>query len=216
MRATAIYLDPKSVLGRLEQLRISEAALATAVSGALMERLACPPLDPTTAPGFEFWRAGNRILREELMAKPKDRWRPIDDLNVPLIVDVEMGVAITFACGTATTGDPDPFVQPTTKRPKGPILAGIINRNLPRLFENEPRALPTPKGSERMTWILLAYPYGFKARCELSLPMEIQKGTIVKWHERIILPKITLNDTPTPTRRRSDAPRVEVKVVRKI
>jgi len=213
MLPTVIFAEPDSVCKQLKEMRLTLKPLTDSVLAGLMGRAACVPFDPVTSPGTELWRHGSRGLRENLCSDSSDEWRAVDDHNLPLVVNVKTGIAITVSSGNFMTGVPDENIQPTTKQPKGPMFSGIVRRNLQHpLFGEKPKTFATPKRDQRIVWILLVYVNGNIAHSELSLPQASENGKVVSWRQRIILPTVTLDLSPEPRRRKSDSESVEIDV----
>jgi len=198
-----IVARPTEVRWRLEGLGLTEQVLRDAVLAGELERVSCTPLDPLSYPGSSAWALTVRRLRESLIPRG---WRPEDAHNLPLIVEPELGIAISVNAGSEATGMED--LTPTTKHQKGQLLRDqvIENRRQLNLFATDRQFIPTPQEFERLTWILLVRstfnPRSSNegeqvARCELSLPAQIDEGGFVsRWETRIILQPVRLDSHP--------------------
>lgn len=182
---------------RLTELGLDGEDLREAVRAGLLESLACTEYDPVSARGYELWRMTSRRLREVTIVGPDPDWRAVDERNQPLVVNPGLKVAVTVSSGNDLTGNCDVERPPSTRNPKGQATADLIRANEQLvLFPKTPSLVPTPKKSERATWVLLVWASGSSARCELSLPMMLDHGYIVDWRERLMLEPITLDEIP--------------------
>jgi hypothetical protein len=200
---------------RLQELGLTSEILRLAVRAGELERVSCTELDPRSYPGTAAWALTIRSLREQLLPLG---CRYQNKKNLPLIIDPVRRLAFVVTSGSSATGDPT--LEPTTKYPKGPVVAGQIrvNRQQLTLF-GDSRFAPLPLKEETITWLLLIrVEYRPKnetagehvAFCELSLPSEInEKGFVTSWAERIILEPVKLDQ---PRRRDDDDDEVEFDV----
>lgn len=192
-----LVAEPYLVEARLAELGLTSDLLRHSVRAGMLERLACSDYDPTSARGYELWRVANRTLRELAIQGADPEWRKVDERNQPLIVNPLRRVAVTASSGNEQTGNGDVSRPPTTKNPKGQVTSELVIANEQAfLFPQSPSAIRTPRRSERATWLLLIWPTGSEARCELSLPRAMSKGYIVGWHERLMLEPVALDEEP--------------------
>lgn len=203
----AILVRPIEVDSGLASLGVTEEILRDAVLAGELERVSCTPLDPLSHPGSSAWGLTVRRLRESLLPRG---WRQENVQALPLTVEPELGIAISVNAGSEATGVAG--LNPTTKHQKGRLLRDQVveNRRQLNLFETDRRFIPTPEESERLTWILLIHStYNPRssnegeqvARCELSLPAEVDEaGFVSQWETRIILQPVRLDGYPSPNR----------------
>ncbi len=197
MPTCTLIADPWGVEQRLAELDLKSDNLREAVRAGLLERLACTDYDPVSARGYELWRMTSRRLREVQDFGPDPSWRALDERNQPLVVNPILGIAVTVSSGNDLTGNGDVNRPPSTRNPKGQVTADLVEANEQLLlFPGKSPFIRSPMPEERRTWILLVWASGSEARCELSLPKAISNGYIVKWHERLMLEPVVLNESP--------------------
>lgn len=132
---------------------------------------------------------GVRSLRDLLINRG---WQKADPGNYSMTYNDELRLNIVVASGDRATGNPTQ--NPKTKSVKGikTELAIQSNQMQEDMFEY---LLPEdnrvqPKIADYQTWVLLIHVTEESTRMELSLPLEIERGFISKWKERIIIPEI--------------------------
>lgn len=197
MSTCTLIADPWEVEQRLAELDLESDNLREAVRAGLLESLACTDYDPVSARGYELWRMASRRLREVQTAGLDPGWRALDERNQPLVVNPALGIAVTVSSGNDLTGNGDVNRPPSTRNPKGQVTADLVEANEQLLlFSGKTPFISSPKPVERRTWMLLVWASGSEARCELSLPKAISSGYIVKWHERLMLEPVILDESP--------------------
>lgn len=204
-QAAKIYAEPLEVAAKLRSIGLTSEILRAAITAGELERVSCTDLDPLSYPGTSAWGHTVRHLRRLLLPLG---WRQENPSNLALIVEPVRRIAIAVTAGSRATGIAD--LSPTTKHQKGPMIQDqvLVNRRQLLLFKDDRRFLPTPRLDERLTWLLLvraeynprtASTGDHIARCELSLPAEINEdGFVIKWWERIILEPVRLDQVPAP------------------
>lgn len=184
-------------------------ALVQSLLAGMAEYNGTSALAPPTVGGFNFWSGEVSHLREELIPKG---WTHCDKGNFPVVVSPCETIRIACSRGSASTGDPNPNANPTTRSKKGPRTIAAIHANCHRGqaafgFITEPKV-----GN---TWFLLYDRQGDWLFAELSLPGSFChiEGRPDGWVERIPLPPIFVDSA------RSDdsnaAPEYEVTVKRR-
>jgi hypothetical protein len=194
------------VESRLASMGLTAIILHNAIRAGELERISCTSLDPRSYPGVAAWALTVRRLREQL--KPEG-WIAEDKNNLPLVIEPVRHIAIAVTSGNPDTGER--AGEPTTKHPKGPMIAGQVEINQQQFslfFRDAPRLVPIPRAEELLTWLLLVYatfqPHNESegthiAKCELSLPAAIDEaGYVCRWEERILLEPVRLDDVPRP------------------
>ncbi len=203
---TQVVTKRHEVDRRLHDLGLTSEVLRRAIRAGELERVSCTDLDPKSFPGTAAWAFTVRSIREQLLPQG---WRYQNKKNLPLVIEPVRRIALVVTSGSAATGDST--LEPTTKYPKGPVVAGQVQVNRRQfLLFGESQFSPLPLQSELITWLLLIRveyrPQNedigeHVAFCELSLPSEInEKGFVTVWAERIILDPVKLDEP----RRRDD------------
>ena len=181
-----LHAEPNSVLSRLQQLGLSEAALLRAVMAGYIAKSNCTENHPPLFPPIAAWSEAVRTLRDVL--KPEG-WTRFNDQNSPKTVSPDGSISIIVSTGNEATGIP--HAEPATTSSKGPNTAGAIeiNRSMQLYLPGMELPVPLQDEDEKVTtWILLAHHAKNELRAELSLPLDVgSDGRVSVWQERIIL-----------------------------
>jgi len=188
---TKIYADPFDVDQQLATYGLTREPFDRAAAESLAAYNSCTPHHPPTIPASWAWGEGNRYLREGLT---KFHWARKNEDNLPLAVNAQGTMAITFTSGDADTGIKEGF--PCTRNPRGPRTADFVEANQTRfVFMEETAAVVTAsmKVPGRDTWLFLVYRDYVRGeiRYELSRPNHMGEDRHVDgWIERIIFPPV--------------------------
>jgi hypothetical protein len=192
MQNSLIHANAETVTERLEMLQLSEQALREAIYQAHLQRARLTKNHPPTFPGLAMWGFAVGALGEQLSPMG---WVRFDDGNYPLVVNEELGLAISVASGDEDTGNP--YAHPTNRSKKGRNTVVAVESNLQADLFPETLQEQKDDASERDTWILLHYTDVLKKeiRMELSRPTHIgDDGRISVWTERVLLGGISFDD----------------------
>ncbi|MFJ4004016.1 hypothetical protein ACIPWL_11220 [Streptomyces sp. NPDC090023] len=153
--------------------------LQFALIAAVADVRTCTEFDAAGMPGYMFWSRSNRYLRERLTPAG---WTLASRNHILRTVHPSGRFAITATSGAGGVGVPDAFVS--TKNPKGPATAAMVERN-EQLSLFGVHAVPRNEPDEVSTWYLLYKndPSGLVA--ELSHPVKMNAGYVDTWDERI-------------------------------
>lgn len=209
----AIWSEPEDVAAALARLGLALAPLVTAVNRGHLAAISRTANDAPNAAGFYQWNETLRTLREELAVFEFTRSNT-RGYSTALRGDKRM--AIAASSGDEGTGIAD--ANPSTKQVKGPCTIAAVSSNAAQL-ELFPRLVlmpaSPPEEVECLTWILLFRAAGKELRAELSLPVTMDEGGLIRaWRERIILPSQPLDATfiiPEP----DFGPDVEIEIQRR-
>lgn len=173
---------------RLAALGLDVEVLSDSLMSGVQGARNVSPHHPVTARGYVLWADSVGALRSSLTARG---WTNDDRLNVPRVVSPDGEHALVIMGGNDSTGRSLDFA-PGLARRRGPAThrAVEVNGQL-ELFKWG----ATPATEDIRTWVLLyrwsrAEPV---IRAELSLPSRMDKGDVVAWKERILLPEISLD-----------------------
>lgn len=192
-----VHAVPETVLGRLGQLQLSESALREAIYQAHLQRARLTKNHPPTFPGLAMWGFAVGSLGEQLRSLG---WMRVDEGNYPLVVNEELGLAISVASGDEDTGNPDAYPSNRSKKGKNTVAAVESNLQADLFPETLQEKTDDSNENERDTWILLHYTDVLKKeiRIELSRPTHIgEDGRISVWTERVLLNSIPFDDDLT-------------------
>lgn len=196
-KATSVVVEPLDVRTELQALGLTMDVLDTARDAWDRAAASATAFEPVTAPGTKGWIAGIGALRETLSVAPFREWAAANRRNLPLVINRKRNIAITATSGDQYTGWIDPQGRiPTTKNPKGLVLAEAIVRNGQQLallgdaYMRRPDGKPHKVNDAPITFLLLVFITDVDTKAELSLPSKIEDGEIVAWDKRIILPVI--------------------------
>lgn len=201
--ATIVITEPEEVHLRLAALGLrsdllDEVRLAWAAAEA-----GASPFEPITAPGTKGWIAGTGVLREALSLED---WAPQDVRNLPLSVHPAKTHSITVTSGDERTGIA--HLTPTTKNPKGVVVADAVAANMELDFGKEYRRQEVSRArrvkSAPKMYLMLVTSTNDELRAEVSKPSKIVKKQIVEWSERIILSTISRHPEPMVPQRGVD------------
>jgi hypothetical protein len=155
----------------------------------------CNDLDPPNMEGMSRYGKTVRFLREELLP---DGWEYDNSRGYCRTIHPSGEFAIVVSSGDDNTGIWVPGRSPSTKYPKGDATVRAVEANDQLAFDlgegfepKEPATVP-----ER-TWYLLYRVTTDEIFVELSFPTAIKGGIIADWDERIILPPVTRQESPT-------------------
>jgi hypothetical protein len=181
-----LHAEPASVLSRLQQLGLTEAALLRAVMAGYIAKSNCTENHPPLFPPIAAWSEAVRTLRDVLKA---EGWTRFNDQNSPKTMSPDGSISIIVSTGNESTGIP--YAAPATTSSKGPNTAGAIeiNRSLQLYLPGMELPVSLQDEDEKVTtWILLAHHAKNELRAELSLPLDVgSDGRVSVWQERIIL-----------------------------
>lgn len=191
-----LHADPASVLSRLNELGLTEAALLRAVMAGYIAKSNCTENHPPLFPPIAAWSEAVRTLRDVL--KPEG-WTRFNDQNSPKTVSPDGAVSIIVSTGNDATGIPS--AEPATTSSKGPntVDAIEVNRSMQLYLPGMemPVSLQNEDDDKVSTWILLAHHAKNELRAELSLPLAAgADGRVSVWQERIILSSQPLDGHP--------------------
>lgn len=195
----AIYINLPEVETRLLELGLPcVEEVHAAIRNGELHRDSCTDNDPRGLPGLLAWGKTVRGLRDTLAPKG---WTRFEGNNLAVALDPTGTTAIAVATGDKSTGNPR--LTPETKYPKGPAIAAAIGQNIVQLIQT---AFSFVEESEQMsltppvyTWLLLISRNKNEVCSELSLPRLItEKGHVVGWEERILLPSFPIDDGTGP------------------
>lgn len=189
-RGAVIYDEPQDVDARLVELGLTQQELRDALEAGLAAAALATANHPPNFGGTSLWAEAVRGLRETLIPKG---WHRDNSYNFPTVVRGDGKIAIAVAAGDPGTGDKD--MHPSTSYKRGPIMIGKVEVNQHLPFDHLPVGYgdPDPNAPEA-TWVLLHDREHDELRCELSLPVTInKKGFVETWGERIILSPITID-----------------------
>lgn len=147
--------------------------------------------DPPGSHGWETYRFGVRILRQELR---RDGWERDNTDGLATIINTQLKMRIAVVNTDDSTGVPDPEVFPQNRNKKGPTAERAAEANqslLPGLhwpLAAKPRGEVVPIDG-LATWYFCIYVNGDDVRAELSLLEKVESGWFVSWKERIVILK---------------------------
>ena len=169
----------------LADLGVTAAILREAVEAGESDRRSRGPNDPPIVSGVVAWGSGIASLRTSLSRRG---WRPDSYKGLPLVVNEDREVGITFALGNAHTGISGPV---GTKHPKGAATADLVQVNQLTMFDGDIANAPPSR-----TYFLLYHRTATEIRVELSLPRSFtwnrSSVEITEWSQRIVLEPIQL------------------------
>jgi hypothetical protein len=204
-RPQRLTFEGEDAARRLSELGLESEWLELAVHrGFLAYRDTNHPHFPRTIAPINEWGFTNKFVRDELVPRA---WTLDDTTGVALTVDPTQAFCISAVSGNAYTGNP--LRTPSSKHPRGPLGEELIRQNQLELFA-EHAEMPLRTGG-RLQYLLLYYFWESEdrvvLRAELSLPEATdEKGYIISWRERIILPTRDLTRGPSTARTADDAP----------
>jgi hypothetical protein len=176
---------------RLAELGLQSEWLLEAARRGMAAAAGCTPNHPAVLSGILGWGETICALRDQLLPQ---RWRRLDEGNLPLTVNEAETVALTVATGDEETGRAEG--NPCTKSKKGPRVASAVANNQLQLFPVAVHLRPdAPTG--RATWLLLIHRdrAARELRTELSRPVSMDEdGRVDAWSERIILGAVPFDD----------------------
>ncbi|MGK3987784.1 hypothetical protein WME99_32385 [Sorangium sp. So ce136] len=198
--ATNLVKEPLAVRARLDRLGLVEATMDDARRAWSAGEASASPFEPPTAPGTKGWFATVGFLRETLSLVG---WDAVNVRNCPLIVAPSKQWAICVTSGDRWTGSTRHDVCPSTKNPKGCVIAKAVQMNWEQMgLDFGPRYSPAAQLKPRratsapLTWLFMIYTTPDDVYAELSLPAASEGGYIVAWHERIVLPALPRQNPP--------------------
>lgn len=177
---------------RLMQLNVPIERLNAALDAGDVAARQADEFSPVTAAGSLRWMETVRMLRQGLAA---DEWTLNDDRNSPRVIAPSGRLAIVPVSGSADTGLIDG--TPRTLNPRGEASSRAVQMNGQLVLDLGGEGLLPDMSAEKLasvaTYYLLYYrSQGDLLRAELSLPVSItDKGLVVGWRERILLPPRT-------------------------
>jgi len=174
-----IFQEEYEVEHELQKLGLSVAILNDAVASGALAKSNCTKYDTKGFPGNAFWSQTNRKLRETLCPE----WSLYLEKGVEGIMSPCEKFIVIPCSGNAHVGRLE--YNPKNKNPKGKVTSYIIEKSnqLSLLLPSESKIVAYKP------YVLLYYAMGGEIRAELSVPSDIDdKGYILDWSERIILP----------------------------
>ncbi|NWO07137.1 MAG: hypothetical protein HLX50_16020 [Alteromonadaceae bacterium] len=178
----------ENALDRLSQLGIQSSALTESVWQGYLARSRTTANHPRVSRGIIMWAETVAVLREQL--RPNG-WVKSDKGNYELTVNEKESLAIVVTTGDNATGMVG--AVPSNKCPKGVNTAEAVEAN--NQLDMFTELLPAIEETQGLTtWVLLMHLASNEVRCELSLPSSISSGKINGWKERIVLPRMQLDD----------------------
>jgi hypothetical protein len=179
---------------RLRELDLSIAELHAVGRAAYIAKADCSKLHPPTYPGTAAWATAVLTLRDK---KLPHKWRYSDPGNFSVTINDRGRFYIVVATGDQLAGRSH-GKEPTTKSPKGMKTEAAVAAN--RQMSLFPEAIPeevlldAELGTYQAFFLLLNIS-DRQVYIELSSPSDMDKGKIVGWDERIILPPLDLDPT---------------------
>ncbi|ABL01256.1 hypothetical protein [Pelobacter propionicus] len=195
----AIYVNLPDVESRLLEVGLPcVEEIHAAIKNGELHRDSCTANDPRGLPGLLAWGKTVRGLRDTLAPKG---WTRFEGNNLAVALDSTGTTAIAVATGDKCTGDPKR--TPETKYPKGPAIAAAIEQNIIQLVQTAFSFVEELEQAQQKppvyTWLLLISRNKNEVHSELSLPRLItEKGHVVEWEERILLPPFPIDDESGP------------------
>jgi hypothetical protein len=123
-----------------------------------------------------MWSDATAVLREEAS---KVGWSSFFEKNIEGVSSPSGRDIVLVTLGTAGCGDPK--VTPTSLRQRGQAIEFLVNAPHPSLFGDH---VP----GRRNVWMLLHHQRPDRSLgCELSLSAGVHRGSVTRWHERILL-----------------------------
>lgn len=188
---TIMHAELIDVHSRLSELGLTLAALQEAVNAGYLARTRLTLHHPRIYWGYVFWAETVAELRNQLRVQG---WDKTDNGNYERTVNPEKDIAIVVTTGDGGTGCTD--LNASNRNPKGTNTVDAIEENicqlsLPILDNNQSLQ---QNSTSCITWILLVHVAKNEIRSELSIPSKIEKGKILSWKERIILPATPRDD----------------------
>lgn len=165
---------------RLADLDLTAEDLQFALAAAVADVRTCTEFDAPGMPGYMFWSRCNRYLRERLAPAG---WTPASRNHILRTVHPDGRFAITAMSGSGGVGVPDAFVS--TKNPKGPATAKLVERNGQLSLFGAEALDPRLDIDDIWTWYLLYKNDQSGLSAELSHPVKMNGGYVDTWDERI-------------------------------
>jgi len=182
------------VTDRLAELGLHHGLFVTGIKAGEVARATCTRNDPSNAGGTLAFFRTIRSLRESLIPKG---WQAIEPNGLPLVANLNGGIAIAISTGDQGTGFPDREVK--TKYSKGDATQAVLDegREYQLALDLGPIAyrtrFPKKETPRFATWYLLRHRVKNVVHFEFSLPVEIgSKGRISVWKERLFFPSIAI------------------------
>lgn len=207
-----IYAEPGERNRRLRALGCSRSQLIEVVEACVAARGGCTDNDPKSAPGYEAWRVGTRLLREIFLRK---EWEKYDLNGIEAIINHALKIRISLVNTDAGTGDISK--SPRNRTLKGPATQKVTDLNNQAELPGIP-GLGDGIGDEPgyEMWHLCVFDDGNLVRAELSCPIEFKSGFFVKFKERIfILGPGEWNDPDSRSKGRDFGQEVDIQIRRK-
>lgn len=181
--------DERDVAARLSELDLTIEELQEVGRAAYLSKLSCSPLHPPTFAGTSAWAAGVYTLRDQ---KLSDGWRMRDPGNFSITINDNRRFYIVVATGDQFAGK---FGKgPSTKSPKGlKTEAAVAATRQLSLFQDEvyEELQRDAELAKYRAWFFLLNIEETSVFMELSSPLEMVKGKIIGWSERIIVPALS-------------------------
>jgi hypothetical protein len=189
--ARLMHSSEPDVRTRLQDFGLSIEELHQVARAAYVAKADCSPLHPPTFPGTAAWATAVLAFRD---MKLPEGWRAADPGNFSVTINDAGQFFVVIATGDDDAGRAHGR-EPTTKSTKGMKTEAAVAAN--RQMSLFPAEIPSEVLAEShlskfKAWVLLLNIDGTTVYIELSSPSGMEKGKIVEWDERIIVPPLTL------------------------
>lgn len=186
--------EEQDIEARLAELDLTVSELQEVARAAYLAKASCSPLHPPTFPGTSAWGAAVYTLRSR---KLPHGWRRADPGNFSITINDARRFYVVIATGDELAGRSVGKV-PTTKSPKGLKTEAAVKatRQL-TLFPDEAyeELQKDADLAEYKAWFLLINISKEFVALEVSSPLDMKRGKITSWHERIIVPGVSFDQS---------------------
>jgi len=172
------------VMSRLHQLRLPKDILQDVLDAAAGERANVNSSDPCGTAGLEMRRWTTRFLRTDQRVRELG-WKVCRHRQIEGIRNDELKMKVAFMNTDKRTGMPQK--SPASVSERGTIAELLINQNK-SAGQTEMFDLPPLDPLQKYDfWYLCAFVNENQFAAELSRPIEITKGLVTDYSERIII-----------------------------
>ncbi|MDT0319310.1 hypothetical protein [Streptomyces millisiae] len=195
---------PDGVQARLAALGTRWEYLHPALYAGEAERRTATPNHPANTAGTRAYQEHVRVLRE--MHIRHEGWKRLLHDRLELVCNPAKTIAIGVMPGDEATGQPG--YGPRNLHARGAATERAAENNALQLglFDPPSKRDEThlePGEFERLSkWFLLSYRVQVgetvRIHSELSLPLKVEKGYVVKWQDRIPLPVLEMDGVRKP------------------